>query len=318
MAEQNALLMAMMERFNNPEAPAWPASSPEFIIESLASNIREFCYDPENGAVFDRWFQKYEDLFLKNGAKQDDAAKVRLLLRSLSLTVHDKYVNFVLPKHSREFSFEETVSKLKQLFGMRTTLFSKRYQCFQLSKQTEEDYVTYAATVNKRCEDFELNRIIADQFKSLIFICERRSPKEADVRTRLLVKLEADGEGECKLETLINECQRLQNLKHDTALVEQKSSIAASVCAVKQKKQQSKPSAPQSKDIKQSSVPKTPCWQCGGMHYVRECPFANHTCKSCNKVGHKEGYCQCNTAKPNSGGKKNRKKSNVNGVFAVN
>ncbi|XP_055526910.1 uncharacterized protein K02A2.6-like [Wyeomyia smithii] len=318
-AEQNARLMAMMERFNNQEAPARPSSSPEFIIESLASNIGEFCYDPENGNVFDRWFQKYKDLFIKDGSKLDDAAKVRLLLRSLSVTVHDKYVNFVLPTHPRDFSFEDTVKKLKQLFGMRTTLFSKRYQCFQISKRTEEDYVTYAAAVNKRCEDFELNRITADQFKSLIFICGLRSPKVADVRTRLLAKLESEGEGECKLETLINECQRVQNLKHDTALVEQKSSINASVCAIKQKKQVSNPTVPQSKDNKLSSGPKTPCWQCGGMHYVRECPFANHTCKSCNKIGHKEGYCNCNSVKPNVGGTKNKKKkSTVNGVFAVN
>lgn len=320
MVEQNARLMAMMERFNNLEAPARTASGPEFIIESLASNIREFCYDPENGLVFDRWYQKYEDLFLKDGVNLDDSAKVRLLLRSLSVNVHDKYVNFLLPKHYREFSFADTVSKLKQLFGMRTTLFSKRYQCFQITKKAEEDYVTYAATVNKRCEDFELNRITADQFKSLIFICGLRSPKEADIRTRLLSKLEADGEGECKLDTLINECQRLQNLKHDTALIEQKSSIAATVCAVKQKKQQSNQSAQSTKDNKHSSVPRTPCWQCGGMHFVRDCSFANHTCKSCNKVGHKEGYCSCISVKPNPGFKKHKgkKKSSVNGIFAVN
>ncbi|XP_062557460.1 uncharacterized protein K02A2.6-like [Armigeres subalbatus] len=322
MAEQNARLMAMMDRLNTQEAQvrAKQISSPEFIIESLASNIREFCYDPDNGMVFDRWYQKYEDLFLKDGENLDDAAKVRLLLRSLSVSVHDKYVNFLLPKHYREYSFADTVSKLKQLFGMRTTLFSKRYQCFQLSKKSEEDFVTYAATVNKRCEDFELNRITADQFKSLIFICGLRSSKEADIRTRLLSKLESDGE--CKLDTLINECQWLQNLKHDTALIEQKSSISASVCAVNQKKYQSKPSAQahQSKDSKNSSIPKTPCWQCGGMHFVRECPFANHTCKSCNKVGHKEGYCSCISVKPNTGGKefKNKKKSTVNGVFEVN
>ncbi|XP_062541355.1 LOW QUALITY PROTEIN: uncharacterized protein K02A2.6-like [Armigeres subalbatus] len=102
----------------------------------------------------------------------------------------------------------------------------------------------------------------------------------------------------------------------------EKSSISASVCAVNQKKYQSKPSAQahQSKDSKNSSIPKTPCWQCGGMHFVRECPFANHTCKSCNKVGHKEGYCSCISVKPNTGGKKfkNKKKSTVNGVFEVN
>ncbi|XP_055584914.1 uncharacterized protein LOC129737775 [Uranotaenia lowii] len=237
MAEQNARLMAVMERFTTQAAPNQPTNNPELVIESLSSNIREFCYDPENGLTFDRWYQKYEDFFLQDGAKLDDAAKVRLLLRSLNVIVHDRYLNFVLPRHPRDFSFEETVEKLKQLFGTRISLFSKRYNCFQLVKQPEEDFVAYAGTVNKRCEDFELSRITSDQFKTLIFIRGLQSSKDSDIRTRLLSKLESD-EGDCKLETLIIECQRLQNLKHDTALVEQKQpSSAASVCALKQEKQ---------------------------------------------------------------------------------
>lgn len=35
-------------------------------------------------------------------------AKVRLLFRTLNATMHDKYVKFVLPKHPREYSHDET------------------------------------------------------------------------------------------------------------------------------------------------------------------------------------------------------------------
>ncbi|XP_055585255.1 uncharacterized protein LOC129738094 [Uranotaenia lowii] len=266
-----------------PSRPS-PASKrgPEFIIESLASNIKEFCYDPDNGLVFDRWFQKYEDLFLRDGENLDDEAKVRLLLRSLSIHVHDKC----------------------------------RYQCFQVTKQPEEDYITYAGLVNKRCEDFELNRITADQFKSLIFICG--SPKESDIRTRLLSKLESEGEGEYKLETLITECQRLHNLKSDTAMLERKQPTTASICAINKKKPLYQPA---STSKEPSSVPRSPCWQCGGMHFVRDCQFSNHTCKVCNKTGHKEGYCNCFSAKPSAESRrkpKRKQKPNVNGIFATN
>lgn len=154
---RNAGMMQLLERFNLQEdgpGTSRSSTSPEFIIETLASNIREFHYDSENDLVFDQWYRKYEDLFLKYGAKLDDAAKVRLLLRSLSVTVHDKYVNFVLPKHPRDFTFAITVKKL-------TELFSKRYQCFQLSKSSTDDYVTYAGIINKHCENFELNNITA-------------------------------------------------------------------------------------------------------------------------------------------------------------
>ncbi|XP_062716781.1 uncharacterized protein K02A2.6-like [Aedes albopictus] len=316
MAEQNARLMVLLERFGIQEdsGSGRSSSNPEFIIESLASNIHEFSYDPDNGQVFDRWYRKYEDLFLKDSAKLDDAAKVRLLLRSLSVNVFERYVNFVLPKHPREFTLEETVKKLKELFSIRISLFSKRYQCFQLTKNDADDYVTYAGKVNKACEDFELNKLTPAQFKSLVFICGLRSTKDADIRTRLLSKLETNADEDCNLESLITECQRLQNLKHDTAMVEQKHTSISSVCAVKQKKPQSNPSGPNTKPSGKSSTPKTPCWQCGGMHFVRDCSFSNHVCKDCKQTGHKEGYCGCYSAKTST----KKKKSKVNGVFAIN
>ncbi|XP_055604570.1 uncharacterized protein LOC129752816 [Uranotaenia lowii] len=271
MAEQNQRLMVVMERFTNQAASHQPANNPELVIESLSSNIREFCYDPDSGLTFDRWYQKYEDFFLLDGSKLDDAAKVRLLLRSLNVTVHDSSPIFVLvsnhdieaqnysstnywrkvfivervtllrnascilqtgsqkklddelekrrhrsdsldyrnnrrayepastvdiqmagiqPKYHR-FPFGMTFrdgSEYKDLFilfGTRISLFSRRYDCFQVVKQPDEDYVTYAGTVNKRCEDFELGKITPDQFKSLIFIRGLQSSKDADVRTRL-------------------------------------------------------------------------------------------------------------------------------------
>jgi len=99
---------------------------------------------------------------LRDGENLEDVAKLRLLLKKLSVTVHDKYQHFILPKHPREFSFEDTVKKLKTLFGTRSSLFSKRYKCFETSMYAEEDFISYGARVNKLCEDFEVNRLTAE------------------------------------------------------------------------------------------------------------------------------------------------------------
>ncbi|XP_062538134.1 uncharacterized protein K02A2.6-like [Armigeres subalbatus] len=167
-------------------------------------------------------------------------------------------------------------------------------------------------TVNRCCEDFELSKITADQFKSLIFTCGLRSSKDADIRTRLLSKLEANAADECTLESLITECQRLQNLKHDTAMVEHKKSVST-ICAVKQNKPP--PMTPNSKEKKKtkSEGPKTPCWQCGGMHYVWNCTYTKHVCQDCKQTGHKEGYCGSHTSKAAL-----KKKKHVNGIFSIN
>lgn len=313
---QNARMMEMLERFNLQDGSSRSSNSPEFIIETLASNIQEFVYDPDNGLVFDRWYRKYEDLFLKDGAKLDDAAKVRLLLRSLNVTVHDKYVNFVLPKHPRDFKFAETVKKLTELFSVQVSLFSKRYQCFQISKSNSDDFVTYAGIINKHCEDFELNKLTADQFKSLMFICGLRSSTDADIRTRLLSMIKVNSEGACTLEALITECHRLQNLKHDTAMVEHKP--VSSVCAVKQDRDKPSPTTGSSSNDNQSTrsqsaLPPSPCWCCGDMHFVRDCNFKQHVCQDCMQTGHKEGYCNCVPKKS-----RNKQQMNVNSLYAIN
>ncbi|XP_053692179.1 uncharacterized protein K02A2.6-like [Sabethes cyaneus] len=257
------------------------------LLTRDANTEGEFHYDPENGITFDRWFSKYEDLFRKDGGSLDDPAKVRLMLRSLSVPVHEKFLNYLLPAHPRDYTFDQVVDKLKSIFGQQKSLFSKRYDCIQLIKNDADDFVTYAGIVNRQCEDFELQRLSVNQFKSLIFICGLKSAKDTDVRTRLLAKLELEPPDTINLEGLVTECQRLSNLKHDTALIEKKQNFS-SVQAVRNSKK--KPG-----DVKSSGeqLPPSPCWQCGAMHFVKDCNFTKYTCKQCGKTDHKEGYCAC-------------------------
>ncbi|XP_062711283.1 uncharacterized protein K02A2.6-like [Aedes albopictus] len=274
-AIMNKLLLLLDRLTTNQAAPGNLPSrnTPEQIIESLSATIKEFHHDPAAGMTFARWFSKYEDLFSADWRELDDAAKIRLLLRSLSVPVHEKFLNYLLPRHPRDFTFEEVVKKLKSVFGHQQSQFNQRYDC--LRKNEADDFVTYAGIVNRQCEDFELNKLTIDQFKGLIFVCGLQSSKDADVRTRLLSKLEADTAATVNLETLVTECQRLSNLKHDTALVEKKQP-SSSVQAVRQPRQ------PKSAGSQHSSekTPRTPCWQCGAMHFVKNCPCFAKVSKS--------------------------------------
>ncbi|VDN32238.1 unnamed protein product [Dibothriocephalus latus] len=64
-----------------------------------------------------------------------------------------------------------------------------------------------------------------DQFKCLIFVSARQLPRDPETRTRLLSKIEQDPDP--TLQTLTAECQRFENLKHNSAIVEQSSSSFA-------------------------------------------------------------------------------------------
>ncbi|XP_062714346.1 uncharacterized protein K02A2.6-like [Aedes albopictus] len=273
--------------------------SQEQILESLSSNITEFAFDEENGVTFGRWFDRYQDLFENDARQLEDAAKVRLLLRKLDTPSRSRYINYLLPKLPKDVTFEDTVKILKKIFGNQVSTFRKRFQCLQLVKSESEDIISGL-----------------------------KASKYADVRARLLSILEHEKpEAPATLQSLIDEYQRLINLKEDTSIIEQQSSSKSAVHAIRDRKG----AAPQNNFSKQErKKSKTPCWQCGHMHFVKECVFNNHLCRDCNRVGHKEGYYSCSkksanpakTTQSQSTISKKRKKGNssveAKGVFVVN
>lgn len=266
--------MSLQPTAVNPETTA---------VESVVSSIREFQFDPNTGLTFESWFKKYEDIFNIELAKLEDAQKVRLLLRKLGSTEHDRYINFILPKHPRDCTFKDTVETLSHIFGEPTSLFNTRYQCLKLVKDPNSDWVTYAGNVNQYCERFKLRTMTEDQFKCLIFACGLQSGEDADIRTRIISRLEQHPD--LTLQSITTECQRLVNLKHDTAMIERQSH--SSVCTVSP--HQDKPMLPGSNSTKK---PRTACWHCGELHYSRFCKFKRHTCSTCHKRGHKDGLCK--------------------------
>lgn len=259
-------------------------------IESYLNPIPEFIFDADSGHTFEAWFGRIEDIFRVEFAAMEDTKRVRLLLQKLGPNEHQKYKNHILPKHPREISFDETVNILNKMFCEQMSLFRIRYNCLQLTREADEDYTTYAGRVNLQAERFKLNVLTSDQFKCLLFISGLNSPSDADVRMKLLSRMEHDEE--MTLQTVTGECQRLINLKQDSAMLETKSAAPSnhSVYAVKTSQRQK--SAESYKYHTKIPKPSTKCWYCGAWHFSRFCRFRNHRCTVCNKLGHKESVCR--------------------------
>ncbi|XP_062537789.1 uncharacterized protein K02A2.6-like [Armigeres subalbatus] len=239
----------------------------EKVLESLSTNMIEFVFDPDNGITFEKWFARYSDLFDNDARNLDDAAKVRLLLRKLDHASHSRYVNYILPRLPKDIQFIDTVSTLKKIFGTSTSVFNKRFQCLQLVKSEAEDIISYGGKVNRACEEFEFAKVSIDHFKCLVFVCGLKASRYADVRARLLSRMEGEtANAPVTLQTLIDEFQRLVNLKADTTLIEKPSVSKHVVHSISEKKehQSQRPSKAKGKQL-----PSTPCWQCGQVHYLR-------------------------------------------------
>ncbi|XP_055623717.1 uncharacterized protein K02A2.6-like [Toxorhynchites rutilus septentrionalis] len=280
--------------------------NPEQILDSLAGNIKEFRFEADSNVTFAAWYSRYDDLFEKDAARLDGEAKVRLLLRKLGASEHERYVSYILQKLPKNFSFLETVAKLKSLFGAKESVISRRYRCLQIAKNPAEDHVAFACRVNKACVEFELGKLSEEQFKCLVYVCGLKSENDVEIRTRLLTKIEE--RNDVTLEQLSKECQRLYNLKHDSAMIESPSTYDQVQSIRKfggkryEKRDRESPKHPSSDTDRK---PNSPCWFCGGFHYVRDCRYKSHKCSECGQFGHREGYCA--SAKPRKTGRRRRK-----------
>ena len=80
-----------------------------------------------------------------------------------------------------DLEFSETVKLLSELFEPNSSLFHKRWKCFNIFKDDQQDYMTFAATVNKNCNDFRLVDLTADDFKCRIFTQALVSAEDAEI-----------------------------------------------------------------------------------------------------------------------------------------
>ena len=186
MQQKLRLMELFSERFSTPS----PSETKLTSAESIARSITEFHYDPMAKSTFCTWFSRFEDLFRVEFKDQADNWKVRLLLRKLGSSEHDRYANYILPKHPRDYNFDETVETMRQIFGEQISLFNMHFNCLNITKSDSTDFSTYPGIVNRECERFKITLITDAQFKCLIFVCGLRSADDADIRTRILSKIE--------------------------------------------------------------------------------------------------------------------------------
>ena len=308
MAQQQQLISKIMaQQISQPAVT--PNFNPEQATEALENSIMECASLSEHriiGITFRTWFSRYEELF------NDDAAKLRLLLRKLGAAEHDRYLSFILPRRSNEFSFKETIAKLAVLFDVQESLISKRYRCLQLTRKPEEDLLTYACRVNKSCVEFELSKLDEEQLKCLLFVCGLREERDVEVRTRLLAKIE-DRE-QITLQQLSEDCSRIAALKRESAMIQENERQVLALhnnnnTKILNNHTKANNSSfqhrqfPRRNNIQRYSKqhpparntqPSRSCWLCGDRHWVQDCEYKSHTCQYCEIEGHREGHC--NTA----------------------
>lgn len=289
-----------------------------FSQSTIWSTIESFSYNPEEEKTFERYYHRYQDFYEVDCQTWTDEKKIRLLLRKLGTVEHNKFTDYILPKKTKELTFNETVELLKELFSPRLSLFHKRWKCLNIQKSEQEDYTTFASIVNKTCDDFRLSELSADNFKCIIFVLGLVSKKDNEMRRRILAKLES--EQNMTLQKLADYCQQCVSIKQDSMNIEE--TAIANVRKVHGKtrfrsplperkwhptrktrfrspspERKWYPTTSRNRDFNNKKLPPSACYGCGQWHWYNECPYKNKTCRNCKKVGHKLTKCRKNSNK---------------------
>ena len=162
--------------------------------------------------------------------------------------------SLILYKKTINLEFSETVKLLSELFGLNTSLFHKRWKCLNIFKGDQQDYLTFVATVNKHCNDFKLADLTADDFKCLIFAQGQVSVEDAEIRCRVLTKLE--NELGLTLKKMAEDCQRVVSVKSDSKTIEE--SAVAHIKKIKSKPTLYSPQKEKSKITRPNIYDKVP------------------------------------------------------------
>ncbi|VDO32420.1 unnamed protein product [Heligmosomoides polygyrus] len=133
------------------------AMSVPSAMAALSNKIDRFVFGPDVDSCFSKWYLRYRAVFVEDAKQLPESAKVRLLCEKLDAASFEKYRRHVLPKEVSEIGFEETVNTPKQLFDVKTSEFTTRYQCLKLEKKECEDYITYTDRVNEMCEKAKIH-----------------------------------------------------------------------------------------------------------------------------------------------------------------
>lgn len=270
-------------------------------LEALSNMIDPFVYDEESGRTFEAWYNRFRGVIAVGASNFDDKAKIELILMRLETSANALYRNSIAPNDPSTFTFDQTIVKLTDLFKKKVSLLRTRWNCLNIQRTSGEDIAAYGARVNQETVNFKLGALSEEQFKVLVFILGLQDGRDKSIRTRLLNLQDRANSTDAKditLQAMVQEAERILQIETDSAIGARVDSVnlvhASNQHQSRQKSKSGKSNANRklSSNASSNNTPRTPCWQCGALHYVKDCEFATHKCTRCEGIGHKEGYCK--------------------------
>ncbi|KAL3076935.1 hypothetical protein niasHT_040162 [Heterodera trifolii] len=142
-----------------------------------------------------------------------DELKVKLLMTKLAGVAYSEYSKSCLPKKVTEFTFAQTMEKLKV-------------------KHDGEEFGMFINRQKRLLRDFNFKKLNEEQFNCLVLLLSLKAPNESILRSRILAKLAADGD-QIKYDNVVEDLKVYLSTISEAKTLEQPPTTTKNIFAVK-------------------------------------------------------------------------------------
>ena len=177
-------------------------------------DIEAYVADIENPTHLEDWLKRFEMSLLCAAPNISDKEKAMVLATKLSTDAFAELRKCCLPKEVTDYTYEETVTRLRVLFTKERSIFADRYDCVRLARFDGEDFMHLVNRCKAAIKRFRFDVLISEQFSALILLSALKAPTDEPSRARLLCKLNQDGD-QVRFDDVITDCVSFLTTKAD-------------------------------------------------------------------------------------------------------
>jgi hypothetical protein len=182
--------------------------------------IEAFMADKEDTSHFEDWLKRFEMSVQCTAPNINDKEKAMVLATKLSTEAFAEFRKCCLPKEVTDYTYEETVTKLRLLFTKQRSIFADRYDCLRLTRLEGEEFIQLVNRCKAAIKRFQFESLTGEQFSALILLSALKAPIDEPLRARILQKLSTDAD-QVRFDDIVTECVNFLSTKADCQLFSQ-------------------------------------------------------------------------------------------------
>jgi hypothetical protein len=142
--------------------------------------------DPDNATHFEDWLKRFEMALHCAAPNIADKEKSMVLATKLSTDVFTEFRKSCLPKEVTDYSYTESVERLRMLFIKQRSVYADRHEYLCLTRHEGEELIHLVNRCKAALKRFRFEDLTNEQFRTHILLSALKAPNDEPLRARIL------------------------------------------------------------------------------------------------------------------------------------